>query len=316
MKAVILFVGMAMFLLLGLRAGVCQEAPVAAPTPGSVSSSILEAKIAATEAAGGMDEEAKNKLVTLYRKALSNLQTAAANAQAAEGFREAAAAAPKQIHAIRKAMANASPPEDTLDVGSSASLREIAERLEKEKADLAAVEAKRADREKRLDEEADRPNVIRQRLTEAREQQEKVAAQLKLPSPTEDGPVASEARRWVLETRFDALSTEIKMLDEELLSRPLRMDLLKAERDRAAASVQWVGSRVKLLQELVNDKRKEEAAEAEAEAEEIRRKAEGGHPSVVHLAEQNAALTEELAQMASRIGELANQTAKTDRLAG
>jgi potassium efflux system protein len=314
-KTLILFVAMALCLLPGMRMGLCQEAPVAPPTPVTVSSSILEAKIAATEAAGDMDEEAKNKLLSLYRKALSNLQTAAANAQAAEGFREAAAAAPKQIGAIRKAMANAPPPKDTLDVDSSASLREIEQHLQKEKADLAAVDAKRADREKRLEEENGRPGVIQQRLTEAREQQEKVTAQLELPSPTEEGPVASEARRWVLQTRFDTLSSEIKMLDEELLSRPMRVDLLEAERDKAAASVQWVGSRVKLLQKLVNDKRKEEAAKAKAEAEEIRRKAEGEHPSVVHLAEQNAALTEELAQMASRIGELAHDTAKTDGLA-
>jgi potassium efflux system protein len=156
-KTLILFVAMALCLLPGLRMGLCQEAPVAPPTPVTVSSSILEAKIAATEAAGDMDEEAKNKLLSLYRKALSNLQTAAANAQAAEGFREAAAAAPKQIGAIRKAMANAPPPKDTLDVDSSASLREIEQHLQKEKADLAAVDAKRADREKRLEEENGRP---------------------------------------------------------------------------------------------------------------------------------------------------------------
>ncbi|MEA3274363.1 MAG: hypothetical protein U9Q81_03530, partial [Pseudomonadota bacterium] len=281
--------------------------------PSSVSINTLEARIEAVEAATGMDEEAKTKLIELYRRALSNLQTAGSNAQAAEGFQQAAATAPGQVQAIREAMekAAASPAEDTLDVDLSSPLREIEQLLQKEKADLAAVEAKRADREERLEEEAGRPGLIRRRLTEAREQQEEVAARLRLPTPAEEGSATAEARRWLLETRFDALSTEIKMVYQELLSQPMRVDLLKAEQDRAAASVQWVGTRVKLLEELVNRKRRVEAEQARAEAEAIRREAEGKHPLVVHLAEQNAVLSEELAQMVARMDKLAEQAERT-----
>ena len=234
----------------------------------------------------------------LYRKALSNLQTASSNAQAAEDFRRAAETAPAEVQAHPRSDGRSRrlPPEDTLDVDPSTPLRQIEQLLQKEKADLAAVDARRADFEKRLEEEAGRPALIRQRLTEAKLQQEEVAAQLKLPPPADEGPATSEARRWALETRFDALSTEIKMLDQELLSQPMRVDLLQAKRDKAAASVQWVGTRVKMLEELVNRKRQAEAEQARAEAEATRREAEGKHPLVVGLAEQNAALSEELAR--------------------
>ena len=58
--------------------------------------------------------------------------------------------------------------------------------------------------------ESGRPALIRQRLTEAKLQQEQVATQLKLPPPADEGPATSEARRWALETDFDARSTEIR----------------------------------------------------------------------------------------------------------
>jgi len=105
------------------------------------------------------------------------------------------------------------------------------------------------------------------------------------------------------------------MLDQELLSQPARVDLLQAKRDKAAASMRWVGTRVKLLEELVNRKRQEEATKARAEAAATRREAEGKHELVVGLAEQNAVLTEELVQTASRLNALAGQAERTDKLA-
>ncbi len=312
-----LFLPAALVLLLCPCPGVCQDEPAAVSAPGSVTVGTLEARVAEVEAATGIEEQAKTKLLELYRKALGNLQTASSNAEATEGFRRAGETAPARIQAIREAMekAAATPPEDTLDIDPSTPLRQVEQLLQKEKADLAAVGAKRADFEKRLEEEAGRPAVVRQRLTDAAEQQEEVAAQLKLPPPAAEGPATVEARRWALETRFDALSNEIKMLDQELLSRPERVELLEAERDQAAASVRWVGARAKQLEQLVNLKRKDEAEQSKTKAEAIRQEAAGKFPRVTRLAEENAALSAELADMSSRLDGLAEQAEQTGTLA-
>ena len=297
-------------------AAVNGDSAAALPTT-SVTADVLQSRIADVEAATDVTDEARTKLVELYRKALSNLETATSNAQAAEDFRRAAQTAPAQVQAIRESMdeSSAVPPEDTLEVDPSTPLRQIEQLLQKEKADLAAVDAKRSDFEKRLEEEAGRPALIRQRLTEAKLQQEQVATQLKLPPPADEGPATSEARRWALETGFDALSTEIKMLDQELLSQPARVDLLKAKRDKAAASVQWVGTRVKSLDELAILKRQEAAELARAEAEATRREAQGKHPLVIRLAERNAALSEGLAQAAASLNALTEKVEQTDKMA-
>ena len=210
---------------------------------------------------------------------------------------------------------NALAPEDTLEVDPPPPLRELESLLQKEKADFAAVDARRGDFAKRLDEEASRPVLIRQRLNELKEQQDEIAAQLKLTPPANEGPATSEARRWVQETGYEALSAEIKMLDQELLSQPARVDLLKAKRDKAAASVVWVGKRVKHLDDLVTQQRQAEAEEAKTVAVATRQAAEGKHPLIVRLAEENAALTEEIADWASELDGQAAQTEETDKLA-
>ncbi len=304
-------------LLFSLASGVCQDQFPAVTAPGAVSEGTLEARIAEVEAATGIEEQAKAKLLELYRKALGHLRTARSNAQAAEIFRQTAETAPARVQKIREAMAEAgsSPPEDTLEVDSSTPLRQLEQLLQKEKADLSAVEAKRSDLQKRLEEEAGRPARIQQRLIEAREEQEDVAALISLPPQPGEGPETAEARRWALQTRFDAISSEIKMLDQELLSQSARLELMQAERDRAAASVQWVGTRAKVLESLVNRKRQADAEKAKSKAEAIRQGAAGEGPVVIRLADENAALSAELAKMSGRLEALTEQVDETAKLA-
>jgi len=155
----------ALVLLLFLRPGLCQDPPEAVSTPGSVTASILEAKIAEAEAATDPQDDTKTKLVELYRKALSNLQVAASSGDAAQGFQQASQTAPAETQALREKMdeSNAVAPEDTLEATLTTPLRQLESLLQKEKADFAAVDARRADFAKRLDEEAGRPALIRQR---------------------------------------------------------------------------------------------------------------------------------------------------------
>ena len=305
-------------LLLLSQAVHCQEPVGDVLTPGLVTQDVLEGKIQEVESTADMDEQVKTKLADLYRKALSNLGTASSNLEAAEAFRRAAQTAPVQIQSIREEMAasSLSGPMGTLRLDPSASMAEVAQLLQKHKADLAAADATRADLDKRLDHEAARPTLIRQRLTEAKERQQEIAAELKLPPASEEGPAMTEARRWVLGTRYQALSAEITMLDQELLSQPVRLDLLRVKRDQEDASVKRVGARVKRLEDLLNRKRQDEAEKAKATADVMRRDAEGKHPLVMDLAGRNTKLSEELADSAAELALLAGEEERVERLAG
>ena len=313
---VLFAIGLLLVTLAGSFAA-AEEATPGTLSPALVTAETLESKIAEVEAAGGSDEQVKSGLVELYRRALSNLQTAVSNKDAAQAFQEAAQTAPAETEAIRGRMGESTiaEPEEDLEADLSTPLRDLESMLQQERADLTAVDARRADFAKRLDDEASRPAQVRQRLAEARTEQDEVAIQLKLPPPADEGPERTEARRWELETRYEALSAEIERLNQELQSHPARVDLLEARRDEALGSIEWVSERVRLLEDLVTRKRQANADEAKLVAEATRREAEGGHPLVVQLAEQNAALAQDIAATASELDELAEQTQAADRLA-
>jgi potassium efflux system protein len=181
---------------------------------------MLKSRIAEVKAVADPQDETKTKLVQLYRKALSHLEEANANVKGAAAFEKATQTAPAQTALIREQIgaAKGTDPLETLDVGLTTRLEQIEQRLKKKQADLAAVNARHADFERRLTYQQNRPVAISQRLAKAKQQQEEVMAALKVVPTVDESPVLAQARRWVLTTRYAALSIEIKRLDQELLS--------------------------------------------------------------------------------------------------
>ncbi|MGD8208109.1 MAG: mechanosensitive ion channel protein MscS, partial [Thiohalocapsa sp.] len=277
---------------------------------------MIESKIAEVEAAADLVDTAKASLIELYRKALSQLETTLANERAIEEFRITGETAPAQIEKLRlRALPeNQPPPLADLPLSAQTPLDELERLLEKEQADLAAVTARKEDFEARLAYNEGRPTSINQRLAEASEQREAVAARLGLPPAEGDGPALIQAQRWALETQYEALSTEIKLLDQELLTRPARIRLLEAKRDRAAASVDWIKTRVDALNTLVNRKREQAAEQARLEAERAQRATAGMDPVLGRMSELNAALSQEIDAIAGQLQALDSAQARVSQL--
>jgi potassium efflux system protein len=294
--------------------GFAQEPPDGAPAP--VEKDVLDAKIAETESATDLPDETKNQLLSLYRQALGNLNEATSHRSSAQTFRQALQTAPSEAKQIRDALAAASlaQAQKPSPLDDSPPLQELETRLQREKADFAAADAQRTDLSTRLDAEAARPAAIRKRLQEADGEQADNRAQQQLPPAADASPAEAQARRWALQTGADALSAEIEMLNQELLSQPARVELLEAKRDKAAADAAAIGQRVALLEELVTAKRQAEAEQAKDAAEVKRLDAEGQPPSVVRLAEQNAALSNEIAETVAQLDLIGQQTDAANRL--
>ena len=290
---------------------------VAAETPVH-KTDIVEAKIKEVEASSELDEATQKTLIELYRKTISSLEMASKNQQDADAFAEARKSAPEQARITRDKLdkAKQDSPTVTLDIREDTSLEEVEQKLLNEKANQAAVEAKLSELKKQLANEADRPNTARQQLTEAKQAQEKLSAELKKPAPAGELPLLTEARNWSQKSEMRVLSNQISMLDQELLSQPMRIDLLKAERDTAERSLERIKARIKLLEDLVAEKRRTDAERAKREAEIAQAEMAGKHPLVQQLAARNAALTDELAKVSASLekvsagDESANKVAK------
>jgi potassium efflux system protein len=257
---------------------------------------MLESRIAETEAAADLSEEVRGRLVELYRKALSQIEVARAHEAKVEEYRRAAEIAPAQTEELLATAASENIPDPLADLPLSLEtpLAELKSVLEKEQAKLGAVTARQADFEARLAFNDIRPTAVNQRLAEATAQREAVAAQLQLPPEAGMSEALLQAQRWVLWTEYIALSTEIKMLDQELLTRAVRMRLLEAKRDRETASIGRITTRVEALNALVNRKRQQAAAQARVEAEQAQRTTVDLDPRLQLLSERNAAVSQEI----------------------
>ncbi|MCG6943538.1 MAG: mechanosensitive ion channel [Thiohalocapsa sp.] len=96
------------------------------------------------------------------------------------------------------------------------------------------------------------------------------------------------------ETRYVALSTETTMLEQELSTLPLRTQLLEAKLDQEKANVGSIGERMRVLDELIDRKRRQAAEQATTAAEQTQRELEGMHPVLVALSAENAALSRDI----------------------
>jgi potassium efflux system protein len=297
--ALLLFVGLAGPALAQRPA---ETAPLVSATS-TITREQIDKRIEQVSTIAELEAATKAKVLEQYRKAQAFLDDARKSIETRESFRRAAEEAPAEISRLREAAQSAKAPEP-FSIAPKTGLTEIEQRLQKEKADLAALEARIADLQRVASDAESRPAAIRQRLAEARRQLEKLEEERKAPAVAEEAPVLAEARRWVTEAQIAALTAETRMLDDELLTAPARIELAKARDEEGTREIDAFKARIAALEFQLSERRRAEAERAKAEAKAAEREAAGKHPLLQRLAEQNAALSEELAAMAGRLEKL------------
>ena len=312
---------LALLLLVPISNSWSADPAPATGTTAEVTTKVIHARLKEVEASSTLDEKTRDSLVELYRKSLSNLEATNVSKAAANRFshaRETAAAQAGKIRAELEKAKKASPTV-SLTVSETSPVAEIEQLLLKEKANQTAIETKLTELEQQLSDQAERPNAVRQRLTEARQLLAGLNDELDQQAPENEAPELNEARRWNLISQRQALRAEVKMLDQELLSEPMRTDLLKAQIEQATRSNKRALERVTRLQELLTQRRRAEVeqAQAETEADVSKLEAEDTHPLIQMLAERNAALSEQLSTASVELekvvsgDKVANSEAKT-----
>ncbi len=291
-------------------------APVAAAPAGSatalgkLSADFLQAKIDETQGAADLTAEERDKLIDLYRRAITQLQTAEAQRAAAEEFKKASETAPATTAKIRAELEKKGTRSVETGVREDAPLAELEAALLKEQANYAALDTKLATLESQLSAEGERPGAVRTRLAEANQMLAEIAAEVERGAPT--ATPEDLARGWLRQARQAALGAEVRALDQELLSQPVRLDLLNAERDLTALTVERSEARLRDLDAMVLEKRRLETEQATADAEAEMRDVADKHVLVQALAERNAELTAEIADLTARL-ERASRDEKSAR---
>ena len=273
---------------------------------GPVTVEVIKAKIKEVESNVDLDKGTKADLTNRYRTVLSNLETARSNAKAADEFLKARKTATEQARNIRKQLEQAkkSASDVTLNITQGTPLPEIEQLLLREEANLAAIQAKLSDAKEQLSNMLNRPAVVQKRLVEAKGQQKKIADEIKIPAPKTESALEVEVRNWMLVTEELALRAEIKMLDSELLSSPMRIELLKAQIDQKTWEIKPIGERVRKIQEKVNELYIAQAEKTQVETQVAQQLSRGKHSLIQMMAEQNAALSQDISLLATRLEDI------------
>jgi len=292
---------------------VAAAAPAVAPAGSALTRDALNTRIEQVSAIKELDTTGKAQLLDQYRKAQELVDAVKTSSDAAEAFRRATAEAPAEAGKIRDALAKAKDTparQPVIDPGTP--VAELEQTLQKQKADLGAIEGRLADLTKRIGDAEARPTAIRQRLTEARRQIEELGDDRKVVPAAGETPALAEARRWVAEAQAAALAAEIRMLEEELVSQPMRVELLKAQVEQAARQSEALKGGLRVLEERIAEQRRSEAETAQATAQAAEREAVGKHPLLHRIAEQNTQLSQELAQLAAELEQASAKQAEAE----
>ncbi len=279
----------------------------------AVDTKVLESKIEEIEASTSLDEEARAKLTEQYRRALTFLETSRKFNRETEKYKNARKNAPKDIEKLNKDLEKYDNivAEDSLKISAKTPLPKMEELLLKEKADLAAVEAKLSEIKERIELQTTRPNIARERLIVAQQDLETVINERQNLVDSDTLDDATQARLWVLQSQSLALSNEIKKLDQELLSSDARSQLLQLALKRAEYNVNYVSTRVRILEEMLSNRRLAEAEQVQLQAEAAKEEFKTAHPLVRELATNNVALGENIRKRAQQLENLVSEDDKT-----
>ncbi|MGD8957837.1 MAG: hypothetical protein PVJ03_10915, partial [Chromatiaceae bacterium] len=229
--------------LLAPAALVAQPAPTPDRPADAVSLELLRSQLEGLESSSDVDDATQTAAVEMYRKAISNLEIARSQEEAAARFKADIESAPQETRRLREELARKKE-----DAGKTApafdgmGLDELVQRLQQEQANLASVEAKLAEFETQIKKETDRPDAIRALLAEANSQKTQIEADLATGASGAEPARITQARQALLKTELQSLRTQTSMLDQELLSQGVRIDLLEAQRDLTEFSVRSLQS--------------------------------------------------------------------------
>ena len=263
----------------------------------------IQSRITAVKESNEIDDAARTRAIELYQQAAANLETTRSNREAAESYRKTGSTALEKITAIRASIERrrAVDPVAALKITPAIRLERVEQDLESELANLSAVEARLAILEDDIENETQRPRQARERIAAARLLINEASRAAAAPTTAGQSPFPVEAARWSAETRIESLRSEIAMLDEELLTNGVRIELLQVQRDEMAQKVRRALLRITVLREAVNEYRRNKAEEVSAQAKDVLEGSAGQEPVLSAIARANLSLVELLRRQVEEI---------------
>ena len=256
----------------------------------------LNNAIKAAEESTQLEKATKEKLIELYKTTIEQQKKMLSRNDATTAFIHSREQSPAKIKAIIEELQQ----QDDKDVTAlptlpdDASTEEIEQLLLTKKSDLSTAHNTLSRLDQQLETQKQRPESLRQQLASVTQRLEDVRNDMKFPTPADQLPLLTEARRWNLAASAAALNSEIEMLNQESLTHVAHLDLFKAQRTRTEYNSKQLNASINLLEKKLIEHRQSDIDQAREKAHTDIKESAGKHPLIRELAEKNASLSKEL----------------------
>jgi potassium efflux system protein len=246
------------------------------------------AHVTTTMPEGDEQRAALLKSYTDTRAALSNFEQ---YRQQIDNYVLSRANAVKQAEAIEdKLVALHNTPKQPDKLLKSSSLSAVEQAILVDKTDLDAKKSQLVDIQAAVDGMPKRPTEIRERVAELAQISADVKSQLEVMNKQNAAGSKEEAAFWLADAQLASVAAEKSALEEELLSQPMRLELLKAQHDQLSYEIAQIEKRAETLAVRAAVLRQGEAAQAQAAADLVLAETQGKHELIQQLAARNVEL--------------------------
>ena len=260
-----------------------------------VSEKKVNDKINEVKDSTAMGDEAKNALLSLYSRTLDNLDALKTYNQQIKVYQNAIKKSPDEIKIFKKKIAALEKKNTKVFYApgelKKLSLADLEQRLNSESANLAAIDARFSDLEQTLEHESSSSENIRKQLIDANHKLELLLEEKNQPVSGTSSEL-KRANQWLIDAHIAALRSELRMLDKQLLSLPVRLKLLKQKKIYTGLNLKRIANRVLELRKEVDKKRTSEIKKTQDITRDEQLKAEGKAPVILKLAKANSKLSE------------------------
>lgn len=276
---------MALVMLSGIALGQAQ--------PELVTRQEVDNAIADVTAITSADDPQRARLVALYNDTLEALSDTDEFLDARETYARARSVAAQEAIAIGATLVerHVAPPE----LADSTSLAELEQQVQLSRAEVAASKNRLDEIRTEVNNMPQRAAQIRARLTELGSLIPDLQSGLASLTRNEETDSLDEASIWLAQAQNARAIAEKAALDEELLSQPMRLQLLIARQDRATQDIKQLERHLSSMEQRANSLRQGEATQAQVDAEKVLAGAQGKHALVQQLADDNAELSSSFA---------------------
>lgn len=263
----------------------------------------LAAKIEAIDTRQGLDDATKSSVLKLYQSAQDNLGNIELFNARISQFKQAIKQAPYETKKLQKEVADTQPklvkqkPEDF----SAIPTEELDQRLIIEKEKLSNLEEQLKKLETDLALQNSRPALIRQEMVAAQQDVEANQKALEAPATDAGSQLETEARQAYIKTLLDARTAELKMLDIEAISNPVRVELLKAQRLRLDMQKAALSPVIAAIENLLTERRQQEAKDAQDALREAEKELSGKHIVIQTVTRENIQYSKDLQAITAKI---------------